>query len=99
MKHPGIFFYTVWVSPRGYSIERVAHELRVSRSVVAGLFAGTMNVDPDIAARLSKYTGKTRRYWLDLQVSYDLEQPPCDHLVMDLQRIHPIGMWEIPCQK
>ncbi len=47
--------------------------LAVPPGTTAALLGGCRDVDAELALRLSHYFGTTARFWMNLQVSYDLK--------------------------
>jgi addiction module HigA family antidote len=59
--------------PMGISQYRLAMDISVPPRRINGIVHGKRAVSADTALRFSKYFGTSERFWLNLQVKYDLE--------------------------
>jgi len=68
--HPGEILLEEFLKPMGISQYRLAKEpaRRINEIV-----HGTRAISPDTALRLSRYSGLSERFWMNLQVRYNLE--------------------------
>jgi addiction module HigA family antidote len=71
--HPGEILQEEFLGPLGISQYRVAKETSVSPRRINEIVRGTRAITADTALRLSRYFGTSERFWLNLQVRYDLE--------------------------
>jgi len=71
--HPGEILQEEFLAPLGISQYRVAKETSVSPRRINEIVRGTRAITADTALRLSRYFGTSERFWLNLQVRYDLE--------------------------
>ena len=71
--HPGEILYEEFLGPLGISQYRVAKETSVSPRRINEIVRGTRAITADTALRLSRYFGTSERFWLNLQMRYDLE--------------------------
>ena len=71
--HPGEILQEEILRPLGISQYRVAKETSVSPRRINEIVRGTRAITADTALRLSRYFGTSERFWLNLQVRYDLE--------------------------
>ena len=71
--HPGEILQEEFLGPLGISQYRVAKETSVSPRRINEIVRGTRVIIGDTAWRLSRYFGTSERFWLNLQVRYDLE--------------------------
>jgi addiction module HigA family antidote len=62
-----------FLKPLGLSMNRLALYLRVPVTRIAEIVHERRAVTPDTALRLGRYFHTSARFWLDLQVAYDLE--------------------------
>ncbi|MDL1952117.1 HigA family addiction module antidote protein, partial [Acidobacteria bacterium ACD] len=62
-----------FLEPNGLSQYRLARDLRVPPRRVNEIVLGKRGITADTALRLSRYFGTTERFWLNLQVRYELE--------------------------
>lgn len=71
--HPGEVLMTDFLEPLGLSQYRVAHDVSVPPRRINEIVHGTRAITADTALRLARYFGTTDRFWLNLQVRFDLE--------------------------
>ena len=71
--HPGEILLEEFLKPLGISQYRVARDINVPPRRINEIVHGIRAVTADTALRLSRYFGTSERFWLNLQVRYDLE--------------------------
>jgi addiction module HigA family antidote len=71
--HPGEILLSEFLQPLGLSQYRLAKELRVPPRRINEIVLGKRGITADTALRLSRYFGTSDRFWLNLQVRFDLE--------------------------
>ena len=69
---PGEVLHEEFMRPNGISQNRLARDIDVPVSRVAGIVKGTRAITADTALRLGLYFGTTAEMWMRLQASYDL---------------------------
>lgn len=72
--HPGEVLHEEFMMPMGISATRLGADLRVPANRISEIVGGRRGVTPDTALRLSEYFGNTDRFWMNLQVAYDLSR-------------------------
>jgi len=72
--HPGEVLLEEFLRPLDISQNRLARELKVPPRRVNEIVLGKRAVTPDTALRLARYFGTSERFWLGLQLDYDLEE-------------------------
>jgi antitoxin HigA-1 len=72
--HPGEVLSEEFLKPLGISQNRLARELRVPPRRVNEIVLGKRAITPDTALRLARYFGTSERFWLGLQMDFDLEE-------------------------
>ena len=72
--HPGEVLLEEFLKPLGISQNRLAREVGVPPRRINEIVLGKRSVTPDTALRLSRYFGTSSRFWLGLQLDYDLEE-------------------------
>ena len=72
--HPGEVLLEELMKPLGLSQNQLARDLGVPPRRIHEIVHGRRAVTPDSALRLSRYFGTSSRFWLGLQVDYDLEE-------------------------
>ena len=71
--HPGEILREELLGPLGLSASRLARDLRVPVTRITEILHGRRGITADTALRLARYFGTTARFWMNLQVAYDLE--------------------------
>jgi antitoxin HigA-1 len=69
---PGEILLEEFLKPLCISQNRLARDIDVPVSRVAGIVKGTRTITADTALRLGVFFGTTADMWLRLQISYDL---------------------------
>jgi antitoxin HigA-1 len=72
--HPGEVLLEEFLKPFGISQNKLARELKVPPRRVNEIVLGKRAITPDTALRLARYFGASERFWLGLQVDFDLEE-------------------------
>ncbi len=72
--HPGEVLLEEFLRRLGISQNRLARDLKVPPRRVNEIVLGKRAVTPDTALRLARYFGTSERFWLGLQLDYDLEE-------------------------
>lgn len=71
--HPGEILLEEFLKPMGLSQYRLAKDIGVPARRINEIVHGQRAVSADTALRLSRFFGMSERFWLNLQVRYDLE--------------------------
>jgi antitoxin HigA-1 len=71
--HPGEVLLEDFLTPMGLSQYRLARDISVPPRRINEIVHGTRAITADTALRLARYFGTTERFWLNLQIRYDLE--------------------------
>jgi antitoxin HigA-1 len=71
---PGEILQEEFLVPFGISQNRLARDIDVPVSRVAGIVAGVRAITADTALRLGAYFGTSAEMWLNLQTEYDLRR-------------------------
>ena len=72
--HPGEVLLEEFLEPTGISQNRLARAIGVPPRRVNEIVLGKRSITPDTALRLSRFFGTSSRFWLGLQMDYDLEE-------------------------
>lgn len=72
--HPGEVLLEEFLKPFGISQNKLAREIKVPPRRVNEIVLGKRAITPDTALRLARYFGASERFWLGLQVDFDLEE-------------------------
>ena len=83
--HPGEILMEEFLRPLGVSQYRLARDLSVPPRRINEIVHGKRGISADTALRLARYFGTSDRFWLNLQIRYDLEVQ-IDHLGDRLER-------------
>jgi addiction module HigA family antidote len=83
--HPGEILMEEFLEPLGISQYRLAKDISVPPPRINEIVHGKRSITADTALRLARFFGTTERFWLNLQVRYDLEVEK-DRLVDVLER-------------
>lgn len=71
--HPGEILLEDFLKPLGLSQYRLAKGLSVPPRRINEIVHGKRSVTADTALRLARFFGTSDRFWLNLQVAYDLD--------------------------
>ena len=71
--HPGEILREEFLAPLGMSSHELAMALRVPATRINEIVHEKRGITADTALRLSRYFGTTSRFWMNLQVSWELE--------------------------
>ena len=70
---PGEILQTEFLEPLGITPYRLAQATGLSQTRVSEVIRGRRRITPDTALRLSKALGLSDRFWLNVQLDYDVE--------------------------
>ena len=71
---PGEILLEEFLHPLGISQNRLAGDIDVPVSRIAGIVKGTRAITADTALRLGAYFGTSPELWMNLQASYDMRR-------------------------
>ena len=71
--HPGEILLEEFLKPLDKSQYRLAKDISVSPRRINEIVHGKRAVTADTALRLSRHFGTSDKFWLNLQIQYDLE--------------------------
>ena len=71
--HPGEILLEEFLRPMELSQYRLAKDIGVPARRINEIVHGQRAISADTALRLSRFFGMSERFWLNLQVRYDLE--------------------------
>ena len=71
--HPGEILLEEFLQQMGISQYRLSKNISVHPRRINEIIHGKRSITADTALRLSAYFGTTERFWLNLQMLYDLE--------------------------
>jgi addiction module HigA family antidote len=89
--HPGEILLEEFLKPLGVSQNKLARDIKVPPRRVNEIVLGKRAVTPDTALRLARYFGTSEKFWLGLQMDFDLEEAK-RHLAETIERdVRPIA--------
>ena len=71
--HPGEILLEEFLKPLGISQYRLAKDISVHPRRINEIVHGKRSITANTALRLSRYFGLSERFWLNLQIRYNLE--------------------------
>ena len=71
--HPGEVLQEEFLKPMGLSQNHLAIKIRVPARRINEIVLNKRRITADTALRLAKFFGNSARFWLGLQVDYDLD--------------------------
>ncbi len=89
--HPGEVLLEEFLEPLETSQNRLAREIGVPPRRINEIVLGKRSVTPDTALRLSRYFGTSSRFWLGLQMDYDLEETEREKSATIRREVRPRG--------
>ena len=84
--HPGEVLNLEFLQPLEISAYRLSKDLKIPQTRISEIIKGRRRITTDTALRLSKYFGNSAKFWLGLQVDYDIEQER-DEKIAELDEI------------
>src|SRR3972149_1324570 len=94
--HPGEVLLEEFLEPMGISQNRLARAIGVPPRRVNEIVLGKRSITPDTALRLSRFFGTSSRFWLGLQMDYDLEETERAEAARINREVRPreqVGVW------
>jgi addiction module HigA family antidote len=88
--HPGEVLLEEFLEPLGISQNRLAREIGVPPRRINEIVLGKRSVTPDTALRLSRYFGTSSRFWLGIQMDYDLEETERERSAQIRRDVRPL---------
>jgi addiction module HigA family antidote len=71
--HPGEVLFEEFLKPMDLSQNRLAMDLGVPPRRINEIVLGKRGITADTALRLARYFGNSSRFWLGLQMDFDLD--------------------------
>ena len=88
--HPGEILNEEFLKPMGISQTRLALDTGMPQSRSQGIIAAKRGISADTAVRLAAYFGNSAEFWLNCQVSYELDMVAYSGKRDEiLSRVHP----------
>lgn len=70
---PGEILLTEFLEPLGITQYRLAQATNLPQTRIGEIVRGKRSITPDTALRLSRTLGVDDRFWINIQIDYDLE--------------------------
>jgi len=83
--HPGEILMEEFLKPMKISQYRLAKDISVPPRRINEIVHGLRAITPDTALRLSRFFGLSERFWINMQIRYDIEVEK-DHLQNRLEK-------------
>jgi addiction module HigA family antidote len=87
--HPGEILLTEFLEPMGLSQYKLARTMGVPPRRINEIVHGTRAISPDTSLRLARAFTMSDRFWLNLQMQYDMDVQR-DQISRELSDIRPI---------
>ena len=71
--HPGEILREEFLAPLGFSMNKLALDIRVPATRIADIVHERRAISPETALRLARYFDTTPDFWMNLQARYDLD--------------------------
>lgn len=72
--HPGEILREEFLVPLGISAYRLSKDIGIPQTRVSQILKEKRRITADTALRLSKYFGNSVKFWLGLQMDFDIEE-------------------------
>ena len=72
--HPGEVLNEEFLIPMGISAYKLAKETFIPQTRISEILKGNRKITADTALRLSRFFGNSPKFWLGLQIEFDLEE-------------------------
>lgn len=77
--HPGEMLREEWLEPLGMNANQLAKSLGVNRQTVYEIVGERRGLSAEMALRLSRWSGTSDRFWMNLQSRYEHEVAKMEH--------------------
>ncbi len=88
---PGAFLREI-IGELGYTQQRFADALSITRPRLAEVLAGRRRITPDTALRLARVLGMSEQFWLNAQLSVDIYELRRSQTGRSISKLKPIPM-------
>ena len=72
--HPGEILLEEFLKPLEITAYRLSKDLGIPQTRISEIIKGRRRISADTALRLSKYFGNSAKFWLGIQVDFDIEE-------------------------
>jgi antitoxin HigA-1 len=88
--HPGEVLREEFIQPLGWSVNKLAGELKISTQRLNTIVREERGITADTALRLSRFFGTTPEFWMNLQSFYDLRKASNENGAAIKAEVHAI---------
>jgi addiction module HigA family antidote len=89
--HPGEILLEEFLKPLKISAYKLSKDIGIPQTRTSEILKGRRRITADTALRLSYYFGNSARFWLGLQVDYDIEEEE-KNKIGELQQIKKVDV-------
>ncbi len=72
--HPGEILWEEFLKPTGLDVVRLSGDVQIPVEQLRAVMEGTADIYAEMALRLARYFGTSERFWMEIQMCYDLER-------------------------
>jgi len=72
--HPGEVLKEEFLVPLGVSAYKLSKDTGIPQTRISAIIKGHRRITADTALRFSRYFGNSAKFWLGLQVDFDIEE-------------------------
>jgi len=72
--HPGEILLEEFLKPMNISAYRLAKDTELSQTRISQIIKGQRRITADTAIRFATFFGNSAKFWLGLQIDYDIEE-------------------------
>lgn len=76
--HPGEVLMQEFLQPLGISAYKLSKDTGIPQTRISQIVKGKRRITADTALRLSCYFGNSAKFWLGIQIDYDIEEEKKD---------------------
>lgn len=76
--HPGEILNEEFLIPMGITAYRISKDTEIPQNRISQIIKGQRSITADTALRLAAYFGNSPKFWLGLQIEYDVEEGRLD---------------------
>jgi len=88
--HPGEILNEEFLIPMRITAYRLAKETFIPQTRISEILKGNRKITADTALRLSRFFGNSPKFWLGIQIDFDLEEE-INKKNAEFNEIKPIG--------
>jgi len=87
--HPGEILLKEFLEPLSITAYRLSKEIGIPQTRTSQIIHGKRRITADTALRLAKFFGNSEKFWLGIQIDYDIEESR-NELHSELERIETV---------